>query len=150
LKKQAQSIIEASVAFIIISIIFFCIAECASFWRAKHSLQAFIDEVNANLVLEDRENLCLNPSDRVIDLIDKKAQKYLERQITLNGDIKSANLMKLVSQNLYRGRHILTLRVLCDDKEGVSTQADYIYRGLFVFTTGYNVSGISSVQTPQF
>ena len=150
-KIKAQSIIEFCLTFILVAFLFFFIAEFAIYLQTLYSVQTFSDEINANLVLYKGSNVCSAYNDEVLDLINSKAQKYLEKKLDLSYEKNDSDIAKFTSKKKFLDKDILKVEILCNSSnESFMTRSTYLYRGLFIFKTGKPVSSLSSVQTPKF
>lgn len=150
-KIKAQSIIEFCLAFILVAFSFFFLAEFAIYLQTLYSVQTLSDEINANLVLYKDSNVCSSYSDEVLDLINSKAQKFLEKNLDLAYEKNASDIVRFVSKKKFLDKDILNIEVLCNSSnEGFITRSSYLYRGLFIFKTGKMVSSLSSIQTPKF
>ncbi len=151
MKTGAQAIIEGPVAFILIFLIFFFISEFALYFQSIHANQTLSDDISANISAsgtdEDTgENFCKEPDNALLHIIEGRAKKYINKNIKLEIDTQTDDLLILKSN----GADDLTLNILCSDTDGYIVRSEYLFRGFFLFRSGQQISGISSVQTPKF
>ena len=96
-------------------------------------------------------NKAIENKDEVLDLINSKAQKYLEKKLDLSYEKNASDIAKFTSKKKFLDKDILKVEILCNSSnESFMTRSTYLYRGLFIFKTGKPVSSLSSVQTPKF
>lgn len=153
-KKQkitAQSIVEFSISFILVAFVSFFIVEIAVYLQNLYAVQTCTDEINANLVLHNDINVCKDADNAILDLINPKVQRYLDKELSLNFVKKSAGALNLESNKTSFGKKDLKIEIICNDSDDVFlTRSTYLYKGLFIFKTGREISSISSVQSPKF
>lgn len=148
---KAQGVLEFSAAFIAVIFLLFSIVDCASFYQTFHSTQTFSDEVDFNLAPFGADNICVLPDSEILEIVQSRADKYLQRDLSLNIKEHSDKHLLIESNEDYLGNNILTVRVSCKPSyESISVRANYLYRGFFIFRGGKIISTISSVQTPKF
>lgn len=149
--KKGQSIVEFCITFILTVFVAFFILEFAIYLQTLHSVQTFNDEINANLVLYKDSNICSSYNSDVLDLINSRAQKYLERGLELSYRKNAKDIARLESNKNFLGKKVLNVEIICNaSNEGFITRSTYLYRGLFIFKGGKTVSSLSSVQSPKF
>ncbi len=146
-----QSIIEFCITFILTFFLAFIILEFAIYLQTLYGVQTFNDEINANLALYKNSNICSSYNSDVLDLINSRAQKYLERGLELSYKKNAPDIARLESNKAFFGKKVLNMEIICNaSNEGYITRSSYLYRGLFIFKTGKVISSLSSVQTPKF
>ena len=149
--KKGQSIVEFCITFILTVFVAFFILEFAIYLQTLHSVQTFNDEINANLVLYKDSNICSSYNSDVLDLINSRAQKYLERGLELSYRKNAKDIARLESNKNFLGKKVLNVEIICNaSNEGFITRSTYLYRGLFIFKGGKTVPSLSSVQSPKF
>lgn len=147
LKLKAQAIIEGPVAFLISFLIFIFIIEFALYFKSIHSNQTFADDISANISsFADREKFCNEPDNDTINLIEERAQKYLDKNIKLSILNQSSGILILNSNK----DKALQVNIICSNNEGYIVRSEYLFKGFFALRLGHLVSSISSVQTPKF
>ncbi len=139
IKFKAQAIVEGSIAFLLVFLIFMFIAEFALYFQNIHSNQTLSDDINANIssfneASSGEENFCAVPDNDTLEIIENRAKKYLDNNIELATYIKNN----------------LTINILCSSDEGYIVRSEYLFKGFFLFRFGKLISSISSVQTPKF
>ncbi len=146
LKLKAQAMIEGPAAFLISFLIFIFIIEFALYFKAIHSNQTFADDISANIATyHDAEKLCSNPDDDILNLIEERTQKYLDKNIKLSVLSQSPDLLILDSN-----KNLLHVNIICSQNEGYIVRSEYLFKGFFALRLGHQVLSISSVQTPKF
>ena len=116
------------------------------YFKAIHSNQTFADDISANIATyHDAEKLCSNSDDDILNLIEERAQKYLDKNIKLSVLSQSPDLLILDSN-----KNLLHVNIICSQNEGYIVRSEYLFKGFFALRLGHQVSSISSVQTPKF
>ena len=149
IKFKAQAMIEGPVAFLLAFLMFIFIVEFALYFKAVHSNQTFADDTSANVSSyssDDKEKICKAPDGELIDIIENRAQRYLNGKIKLDIVHSTSDLLILKSVN----NNILTVNIICSNNEGYIVRSEYKFEGLFALRIGQPISSISSVQTPRF
>ena len=150
-KHIGQSIIEFCITSVLTIFCAFFILEFAIYLQTLHSVQTFNDEINANLVLYKDSNICSTYNGEVLELINSRAQKYLERGLEMHYKKNAPDIARLESDKAFLGNKVLNVEIICNStNESFLTRSEYLYRGLFIFKTGRKVSSLSSIQTPKF
>lgn len=150
IKFKAQAIVEGSIAFLLVFLIFMFIAEFALYFQNIHSNQTLSDDINANISSFNEaslgeENFCAAPDNDTLEIIENRAKKYLDNNIELTPYIKNNDILILKSK-----KNNLTINILCSRDEGYIVRSEYLFKGFFLFRFGKLISSISSVQTPKF
>lgn len=146
-----QSIVEFCITFILTVFCAFFILEFAIYLQTLHSVQTFNDEINANLVLYKDSNICSAYNGEVLELVNSRAQKYLEHGLEMYYKKNAPDIARMESDKAFMGNKVLNIEIICNSSnEGFLTRSEYLYRGLFIFKTGRKVSSLSSIQTPKF
>lgn len=150
-KHSGQGIVEFCITFILTVFTAFFILEFAIYLQNLHSVQTFNDEINANLVLYKDLNICSSGKSDVLDLMNFRAQKYLERGLELSYKKNTKDVAEFESNKVFLGKNVLNVEIICNaSDENFITRSTYLYRGLFIFKGGRAISSLSSIQTPKF
>ncbi len=150
-QSKGQSIIEFCIASVLTIFAAFFILEFAMYLQTLHSVQTFNDEINANIVLFKDSNICSSYNSDILDLVESRAGKYLEKGLEFSYKKNAKDIARIESDKALFGNKVLRVEIICNTtNEGFVTRSEYLYRGLFIFKTGKKVSSLSSVQTPKF
>ncbi len=149
-KFKAQAIVEGSIAFLLMFLIFIFITEFALYFQNIHANQAFADDVSANIASytdnNAGENFCSTPGADTINTINDGAKKYLDKNIELQINRQNPGILVLKTSD----DDTLTVNIICSNTDDYIVRSEYIFRGFFLFRLGHIISSISSVQTPEF
>ncbi len=150
-KLFGQSIIEFCITFILTVFSAFFILEFAVYLQVFHSVQTFNDELSANLALYKDLNICSSYNADVLELINSRAQKYLENGLEMSYRKNAEDIARLQSNREAFGKNVLNVEIICNAaNDTLLTRSEYLYRGLFIFKRGRKIASLSSVQTPKF
>lgn len=150
--KKAQSIIEFSIAFILLSFFAYFVLECAFYYQSFHGTQTFSDEINANLVLFGNDTVCSgSKNSAILSLVNERAKKYFKKDIELKYSKASENFLEITSNDTFHSKPLLNVEITCNPTTGgISTKSSYLYSGPFLFRVGEILSSSSSVESPKF
>ncbi len=133
-----------------VAFIMFFIIECGLYYQAFYSTQTFNDEISSNFSLYESENICSNIDDEIIEMVEDKAKRYFGQDIKLNFIQTSADSVLIQSENQYLKKHILNLKISCDENYRFSTKTNYLFVGPFLFRMGQMLKSTSSMHNPKF
>ena len=115
IKLQAQTFVEASIAFLLSIFIFFIVIEFALYFQSMHANQTLSDDINANISSSDKDMFCSNPDGEILNLIENRSKKYLDNKLQLKIDEQDTDILVLKSTEKSLNRDVLTIKIICGE-----------------------------------